>query len=203
MVKFIRHYALEIYTVLAMLLLLLGGLLGDLTVIQKYTLAYAFLFILHEWDEGHYPGGFIDMISGMLGIDPSDEIRRASRIPTGILLTAFTYVPFFLKDNAVAVLAVAFLGVLEGFVHVAGIRLWHRPYPYTPGMVTAELELLVSISLFAYLSRNGLAAWPDYLLGFAIMLACFVTMQKTLTMMVGMRYSDIPKMIRKQWKAGS
>ncbi len=186
-----------------MLLLLLGGLLGDLTVIQKYILTYTFLFILHEWEEGHYPGGFIDMISGMSGIDPSDEIRRASRIPTGILLTAFTYMPFFLKDNAVAVLVVAFLGILEGIVHAAGIRLWHRQYPYTPGMVTAELEMLVSISLFAYLSRNGLASLPDYLLGFAIMLACFVTMQKTLTVMVGIRYGDLPKMIRKQWKAQS
>ena len=202
MKNFIKHYALEVYTVLAMLLLLVGGLIGDLTVIQKYTLAYTFLFILHEWEEGHYPGGFTDMISGMIGISPSEEIYRASCIPTGILLTAFTYVPFFLKDNAVAVLVMAFLGILEGIVHAAGIRLWHRPYPYTPGMVTAELEMLLSLSLFAYLSRSGLASWPDYLLGSAIMLACFFTMRKTLTMMVGIRYGDLPKMIRKQWKAG-
>ena len=35
MKNFIKHYALEVYTVLAMLLLLVGGLIGDLTVIQK------------------------------------------------------------------------------------------------------------------------------------------------------------------------
>ena len=201
MTKFLKHYALEIYTVLSILLLLAGGLMGGLTVIQKFTLVFAFLFLLHEWEEMHYPGGFSDLISSMLGISLSDEIRRASRVPTGVLLIAFTYVPFFLKDNAVAVLVVAFLGVLEGFVHVAGIRLWHLKRPYTPGMVTAELELLVSIALFAYLSRNGLAAWTDYLLGFAIMLFCFIIMQKTLTVMVGMRYRDIPKKIRKQWKS--
>ncbi|MBQ9405807.1 MAG: hypothetical protein IJU37_03590 [Desulfovibrio sp.] len=201
MTKFLKHYALEIYTVLSMMLLLVGGLLDNLTVIQKYTLVYAFLFILHEWEEGHYPGGFIDMISALICINPSDEIRRASRIPTGILLLTFTYVPFVLKDNVVAILVVAFLGVLEGCVHIAGIRLWHQKRPYTPGMVTAEMELIVSVALFFYLSRNGLAVWTDYMFGFAIMFACFVVMQKTLTMMVGIRYSDIPKMIRKQWKS--
>ena len=61
-----------------------------------FVLVYIFLFILHEWEEGKYPGGFIEMISSMIEIDVSEEQKKASRIPTGILLLLFTIVPFFL-----------------------------------------------------------------------------------------------------------
>ncbi len=32
--------------------------------------------------------------------------------------------------------------------------------------------------------------------GLAVMLLCFAIMQKTLTMMVGVKYGDLPKMIK-------
>ena len=86
MAKFIKHYALEIYTVLAMIFIVYTAMLCELSTIQKIVVIDAFLFILHEWEEGHYPGGFLKLITGMVRIDPSDEIKRASRIPAGILL---------------------------------------------------------------------------------------------------------------------
>ena len=50
MLKFIKYYALEIYTVLSMFILMSAGIIGDLSMIQKFTLVYIFLFILHEWN---------------------------------------------------------------------------------------------------------------------------------------------------------
>ena len=179
MTKFIKYYALEIYTVISMLILVIAGILGDLSVIQKFVLVYIFLFILHEWEEGKYPGGFIEMISSMIEIDVSEEQKKASRIPTGILVTAF-------------------LGIFEGFVHIFGIKLFHRKVPYTPGLLTAELELITSIVLFVYLTKNHLATGSDYLFGVLIMVSCFMIMQKTLTMSIGMKYSDLPKKLKKQ-----
>ena len=46
--------------------------------------------------------------------------------------------------------------------------------------------------------NNHLASWYDYVLGIIIFFAAFVTMQKTLTMMVGIRYRDMPRMLKKQ-----
>ena len=198
MLKFIKYYALEIYTVISMLILVIAGIMGDLSVIQKFVLVYIFLFILHEWEEGKYPGGFLDMISSMIEIDITEEQKRASRIPTSILLLAFTIIPFCLDNYVIPILVTAFLGVFEGIVHIFGIKLFHKKFPYTPGLVTAELELVTSAALFIYLSKNNMATGLDYLFGALIMIICFMIMQKTLTMSIGMKYSDLPKMLKKQ-----
>lgn len=62
--KFIKHYALEIYTLISLGLLLAGTLMGSLSVIQKFVMVFNFLFVLHEWEEMHYPGEFINLIAG-------------------------------------------------------------------------------------------------------------------------------------------
>ena len=199
MKKFIKNYALEIYTVISLGLLLAGALMDNLSVIQKFVMVFNLLFILHEWEEMHYPGGFADLISGMLGKDVSQEQKLASRIPTSILLMAFTFVPFFWDDCVILILVTAVLGIFEGYVHLMAIRLFRLPKFYSPGLVTAELELLVSIALIVWLEQNNLTSATDYIWGVVIMFACFITMQKTLTMMIGIKYSELPKRIRAQW----
>ena len=49
------------------------------------------------------------------------------------------------------------------------------------------------------LEQNNLASAIDYIWGVAIMFACFIAVQRTLVWMVGMKYRDLPKSIRKQW----
>ncbi len=199
MKKFIKNYALEIYTLISLGLLLAGALMDNLSVIQKFVMVFNLLFILHEWEEMHYPGGFADLISGMLGKDVSQEQKLASRIPTSILLMAFTFVPFFWDDCVILILVTAVLGIFEGYVHLMAIRLFRLPKFYSPGLVTAELELLVSIALIVWLEQNNLTSATDYIWGVVIMFACFITMQKTLTMMIGIKYSELPKRLRNQW----
>ena len=144
--KFIKHYALEIYTVIAMILLTVPAFMGELSAIQKFMVIYSVLFVLHEWEEGMYPGGF---------------------------------------------------------VHVVGIRLFQCKTPYTPGMVTAILEATESFALIAYLACNHLGAWYDYVFGPLLMIVCFGMLQKTMTLLVGIRYSDMPKYVKAQWKRGN
>ena len=199
MIKFIKFYALEIYTVLAMLFIVCTAMMGELSVIQKLVVIDAFLFILHEWEEGHYPGGFINLIAELTQINPSDEIKRASRIPAGILLLLLSIVPFIYHDVPMITMVVATFGIIEGFVHTMGIRLFRMKHFYTPGAATAWLELVVSILLILYLVINNLGHWYDYVFGPIIMFVCFGMLQKTMTLMVGINYSDMPKMIKRQW----
>lgn len=200
MTKFIKSYALEIYTVLSMATLVIAGIIGNLSVIQKFVLVYIFLFVLHEWEEMRYPGGFADLIARMLGIELSADTKKASRIPTSILLLTFTLTPIFLHRYPLTILPLAFLGLFEGVVHILAIKLFKCPKCYSPGFVTAELQAVVSIILFTYLIKHNLVSGAQLVLGAVIMLACFVIMQRTLTRMIGYKYSDVFKNILKQWK---
>ena len=199
MKRFIKYYALEIYTVLALSFIVAAAVIGNLSTVQKLVVVDALLFVLHEWEEGHYPGGFIKLISGLVGIRVDDEMSRASRIPAGILLLTLSIVPFVFDTTPLIIVAVATFGFIECFVHTMGIRLFRMKRFYTPGMVTAWLEFIVSVMMIAYLAVNDIARWYDYVFGPLLMIVCFGLLQKTMTLMVGIRYSDVPKMIRTQW----
>lgn len=199
MKRFIKYYALEIYTVLALSFIVATAVIGNLSTVQKLVVVDALLFVLHEWEEGHYPGGFIKLISGLVGIKVDDEMSRASRIPAGILLLTLSIVPFVFDTTPLIIVAVATFGFIECFVHTMGIRLFRMKRFYTPGMVTAWLEFAVSVMMITYLAVNDIARWYDYVFGPLLMIVCFGLLQKTMTLMVGIRYSDMPKMIRTQW----
>lgn len=198
--KFIRRYALEIYTVLAMLFMVVTSFMIVLSTIRLFVVVYNFLFILHEWEEGAYPGGFVDLISSLIEVDLTDDLRRASRIPTGVFLVAVTLLPFIFDSIPLFSVTIAVFGCFEGFVHVMGIKIFGLKKKYTPGMVTALMEAVVGIGLICYLAVNHLAAWYDYVGGILLFFICFASMQKTLTLMVGIRYRDMPKLIKKQIK---
>ena len=199
MKRFIKYYALEIYTVLALSFIVATAVIGNLSTVQKLVIVDALLFVLHEWEEGHYPGGFIKLISGLVGIRVDEDMSRASRIPAGILLLTLSIVPFVFDTKPLIIVAVATFGFIECFVHTMGIRLFRMKRFYTPGMVTAWLEFVVSVMMIAYLAVNDIARWYDYVFGPLLMIVCFGLLQKTMTLMVGIRYSDMPKMIRRQW----
>ena len=199
MKRFIKYYALEIYTVLALSFIVAAAVIGNLSTVQKLVVVDALLFVLHEWEEGHYPGGFIKLISGLVGIKVDDEMSRASWIPAGILLLTLSIVPFVFDTTPLIIVAVATFGFIECFVHTMGIRLFRMKRFYTPGMVTAWLEFVVSVMMITYLAVNDIARWYDYVFGPLLMIVCFGLLQKTMTLMVGIRYSDMPKMIRRQW----
>lgn len=199
MKRFIKYYALEIYTVLALSFIVATAVIGNLSTVQKLVVVDALSFVLHEWEEGHYPGGFIKLISGLVGIRVDEDMSRASRIPAGILLLTLSIVPFVFDTTPLIIVAVATFGFIECFVHTMGIRLFHMKRFYTPGMVTAWLEFVVSVMMITYLAVNDIARWYDYVFGPLLMIVCFGLLQKTMTLMVGIRYSDMPKMIRTQW----
>ena len=147
MSKFIKYYALEIYTIISMLILTIAGIMGNLSVIQKFVLVYIFLFIMHEWEEMKYPGGFADLIAKMIEVDINVEMKRASRVYTSLLLLSFTIVPLILHNHPITILPIAFLGLFEGFVHIFAVRLFRCSKFYSPGFVTAEIQAIVTIVL--------------------------------------------------------
>lgn len=197
--KFIRYYSLEIYSLISLLLLTISAIFIRPDITQQIILTYILLFVLHEWEEGHYPGGFIDMVAGVMlgGADNvSLEIKKGSRLYTGIYLLALTFVPFFAHGYVWLVLPAVFLGLWEGFIHIMGIKIFQRKKPYTPGMVTAECECLLSIFVIIYLVHYNLVQPVHFLIGFLLMVLGFMCMQRALVHSVGRKYRELPSMMK-------
>ncbi len=193
--KFIKYYSLEIFTVIAMIMMC-AAVFIDTNIVQKMSIVFLLIFVLHEWEEQHYPGGFLDHIMDLTGMHVSKEIQRGSRVPTSIYLGVLTMVPFFVSQYPLLIIPAGFLGIWEGIVHLVGIKLFNVDKPYTPGLVTALLEVVIAAVVFWYLiSRNMVSGW-DFLIGFVIMLVGFMLMQRSLVHMTGNRYRDLPKMAK-------
>ncbi len=198
---FMKHYALEVYTVIALLLIVLVAIfMPELTVIQKYAVFMSFLFVLHEWEEGRYPGGFLDLISAnILQREIDLETKKASRLITAVFIFVMTIIPFFCGDSIpLFAVTMAVFGIFEGCIHIVGIKLLRTGKPYTPGMVTAEIELVTGVALVVYMAMNHLAVWYDYTFAPFVFLACFALMQRSLMAMIGFHYSDILANMRKR-----
>lgn len=197
-----KLYALEIYTVIAMLLITLVAMFVDeLTVIQQFAVWVSFLCILHEWEEGRYPGGFLDLIqANILQMELSQEVKLGSRLITGVFLLVFSVVPFFWGDAVpLFALAMATFCIFEGCIHIAGIKIFKLEKCYTPGLVTAEIEAVTAIALIVYIAVNHLAAWYDYVCAPFLFIACFACMQRTLMATIGLRYSDMLARVRQRF----
>lgn len=147
-----------------MFFLVYAAMMDGLSVVQRYVVVFNFLFILHEWEEGAYPGGFVDLIASLLEKELTDDLRRASRIPTGILLASITLAPFIFDKTPMLAVSIATFGIFEGLVHTMGIRLFRLKRKYTPGMATAWIEAAIGIALLAYLASNHLAYWYEFYL---------------------------------------
>ena len=200
--RFMKLYALEIYTLIAMLLITLVAMFMDgLSVLQQFAVWVSFLCILHEWEENRYPGGFFDLFEkNMLQRELDMEARLGSRLATAVFIYVITIVPFFFGDRIpMFPVAMASFCIFEGIIHVVGIKIMHLQKPYSPGLVTAEMELVTGICLIVYLAVNHLGAWYDYTFGPFVFIACFICMQRALLAIIGMSYKDVLANVRKRF----
>lgn len=201
MIKFIRYYSLEIYSVISILFLLTAAIMGNLSFVQKVALIYTVLFLLHEWEEGVYPGGFFDKFSDVLDVKSNEELRRITRVPVDILLLIITIVPFCLDNYMIPILMTATLGIMEGIVHIGFIKLFRMDKFYSPGMISAEIQFVVSVLFYIYTIKHNMATGLEYLFGALLMIVAFMIMQKSLVKIIGIKnYSQVPKMVLKRIK---
>ena len=199
--RFMKLYALEIYTVIAMLLITLVAMFMDgLTVIQQFAVWVSFLCILHEWEEGRYPGGFLDLIQkNVLQRDLDEETKKGSRLVTAVFIYVMTIVPFFFGDRIpMFPVAMASFCIFEGIIHVVGIKIMQLHKPYSPGLVTAEIELVSGVGIIVWMAVNHIGAWYDYVCAPFLFIACFACMQRTLMATIGLHYKDMPALIRQR-----
>jgi len=199
MKRYIKLYALEIYTAISVICIAVALFVGELSVNQKILLAYAAVFVLHEWEEGRFPGDLADLIGKkLLHRELTEETKKGTRIPAGILLLAMLIVPFCFDEYAFLVLIPVCLGIFEGFAHIMFIIMLGIKKPYSPGMVTAEIELVMSIIVCIFFGISGFTSIGDYVLGFVLMFVCYFILQRSIFALLGIPYRELPKIAKRR-----
>lgn len=192
MKSFFKNYHLEFLTgFLFAMAVLMVCFVPQPSVNQKILVVYMFLYCLHEWEETRFPGGFEQLMEGLLGKQFSDDSKKLSRIPVMILLIAIHCIPFLLDDLIILTLIPLCLALFEGFVHTMGVKLSHAEQFYTPGMVTAYCLFAFSIGVICYFNHHGIAAAKDYAIATLCTWACFAVMQNRVLAINGVTYRDI------------
>ncbi len=195
-----KKYNLEILT-----LIMLGTVsccaifYNQLGLIQRMMIGYMFLFTLHEWEEIRFPGGFAKLMSKFFGLEVTQDKENAAHIPVVVLLIVITFVPFFTQSPLLALIPV-YLGLFETFIHIVGIKIHKMKKPYTPGLVSALLLCVASVSAIVIFSKNQLIQGSGYAWGILLMFACFALMQRTVIAIFGLGYKDLITNIKKKIK---
>lgn len=191
---------------LEMLTLIMFGMVSccavfynQLSLIQRIMIGYMFLFTLHEWEETRFPGGFAKLMSKFFGLEVTQDKENASHIPVVVLLIMITFIPFFTQSPLLALVPV-YLGLFETFIHIVGIKIHKMKKPYTPGLASALLLCVASVSVLIIFYKNQLVQGTGYAWGVLLMFLCFALMQRTIIAIFGLRYKNLIANTKKKIK---
>ena len=191
--KWILDHNLEILsTVLAIVVGISLFLWNSLTLAGRALLGFMVLYVLHEWEESRIPGGFYDLFFGGIGIEVKESEARM-HLPVAIYLLLMLLIPFAFQQITFLVLIPLGLGLFEGVIHVAGIRIHKLKKPYTPGMITALILFVYSVIVITQINKaGGLPAW-QWIVGFILSFAGFALMQQFFLRTVGLTFGEFRK----------
>ena len=194
MKKWIINYNLEIMTAILAIVFCVSIFFWDgLTLVGKALLGFMVLYALHEWEESKFPGGFYDLFFGGFGIEIKVSEARM-HLPVAIYILIMLLVPFALQNITFLILIPLGLGIFEGVIHVAGIKIHKLKKPYTPGMITGIIMFVYSIFVIIQINNaGGLLVW-QWILGFVLALIGFVIMEQFFLKTVGLTFIDFRKM---------
>ena len=194
MKKWIVNYNLEILTVI--LAVVFGVSLffwNSLTLAGGALLGFMVLYTLHEWEESRFPGGFYDLVFGGFGIKITASEARM-HLPVAIYILIMLLVPFALQETTFLVLIPLGLGLFEGVIHVAGIKIHKLKKPYTPGMITGLIMFAYSVFIITQINKaGGLPVW-QWLVGFVLAFVGFAVMEQFFLRTVGLTFGEFRKM---------
>ncbi len=200
--KLLTKYNLEILS--AYTLVMLGALVAfwdSFSMVQRFAIGFLVLITLHEWEESRFPGGFLDVMGGIMHVDFSGVPKESVHLPARVFIFLFTLLPLLFPSVTGLFLALIYLGIFEGIIHIAGIKLAHTKKPYTPGMITAELLLVYSSVGIYFAVSSGLVAPLDWLLALVVFLGGFALMETSTYRILGLKPTDIIKNMRANMKS--
>ena len=123
-------------------------------MVAKLPVIYIIALAVHEIEELKFPGGFVELVTGMTGI----EIKNIGVAKFGLLMFTLyaTVLPAFLSKLIWPVMSTLLIGCIELIAHLAAARI-NKEWFYSPVMFTAIIvQFPVAVYGFYYLISNGL-----------------------------------------------
>ncbi len=175
--EFIIRYNLEILTIVNAIIIIYSFITWyNSAITRNFIVLFTIAITLHEWEEGRYPGGFVELMTGRMGEDIKID-PHLSHISVDIGIVLYTIVPFFFNNVVWLFLAPMILGLIEIVMHFAGILIFHLKKPYTPGLITAIFMGIISISAIVYLTLNIGTTPLDWIFGILYTVIVFIFME--------------------------
>lgn len=196
-VKYIIKYNLYILSVYT--LIMIGVLIaywGSFSMLQRFTIGFLGLVTLHEWEETKIPGGFFKVMGGIMNVNMSKVPEGLLHLSPAVYIVVLTLLPLLFPGVVGFFLAVMYLGVFEGIIHIVGIKLGRLKKPYTPGMVTAEVMLIYSIVGIFFAVSKGLVAPLDWLLALVVFIGGFLLMEVGMYRILDLKFVDVMKRMK-------
>ncbi len=196
MKKWIVTYNLEILTIVLAVVFATGLLFWDsLTLTGKALLGFMVLYTLHEWEESRFPGGFYELFFGGFDIKITASEARM-HLPVTIYILIMLLVPLALQQITFLVLIPLGLGLFEGLIHIAGIKIHKLKRPYTPGMITGIALFAYSVFIVTQINANGGLPFWQWVAGFSLAFVGFAVMEHFFLKTAGLTFSDFRKMAK-------
>ena len=168
---------------------------SSMPVLQRMVGLFFIGLVMHLWEEGRFPGGFVELITEHLHFTASS--RHFGEIVTAAYVLVIAFVPLFFPRVPFLAMATMMLGVMEAVMHVAMIKMFRLPRYYSPGLATAIVLLLpISIYTFTYVIRHDLMQPLSWLFAFLYMLFGLIVAQQIVIRASGVKYSEFLKNVR-------
>lgn len=202
MKNWIVKYSLEIFSA-AVLLFVMAVMLffPEVSYVQKLTLGFAILAVLHEYEEKRTPGGFFELMAKKFGM----SLENTNVDLAGFFVICYWLVlivlPFVFDSMVVLLVMPIALGIFEAFVHTAGIWIHHMKKPYTPGLASAWPMAALSVYSICYLNNHTDITGKDYLVGTLLMVIGFAILQRGTLYAANMTYKDVRNNLMKVLKS--
>jgi hypothetical protein len=196
MVKFILRNNLYVMAALAaMVAIYLAVNWQTMPMIQRMVGLFLIGLVMHLWEEGRFPGGFVELITEHLHFTASD--RTFGEVVTAGAVLIIALVPLFFPTVPFLAMPAMMLGIMEVIMHTAMIRMFRLPHFYSPGLATAYVLLLpISLYTLIFVIPPDLRQPLPLFLSFLCMVVVLVGAQQIVIRTSGVRYSDFLKNVR-------
>ncbi len=193
MKKFFIKYNLEIMTAIFIAIVIVNIFnWNSISFLTQILMGYIILFILHEWEESKFPGGFYELFFDGFNVE-TKGIESLLHLPVAIYLLIIMILPLILKSIELLMLVPLILALFEGFIHNAGIFIFKKKKPYTPGLVSADIMFVFSIWAIIQLNIQNTFTNSEWIIGIILTIIGFIIMETFFLKTVGLTFKEFRK----------
>ncbi len=189
MEKFMRKYSVWLTAALgAAALIYLIVSWKTAPILQKVICFYMIALACHEFEELKFPGGFVELVTGLTGIHIGN--LGVAKFILFLFTIYATVIPLFIYRFTWPAMALILVGYVEALLHLAAARINKERF-YSPGMITAlVLQLPVSVFGTWYLFSNHLVRGIYWLWAILYLFVPLLVGQAVIVKSNGMKYRD-------------